>query len=169
MKNINLIEFFLLVMVLLSGCSSSNNHKKDTFQSIYIKKDENCNKEVKLYYTDSKDVNYYTMCLSEIILKFENKEMELKEALNTDSTIMNDIINKLTQTDLLYDGGTSIYKDFGFSNVAYSDFGNTGFTIIKCNAMYNETNTNQMITKHNKDYYFGDLSLEYEEGYCSRK
>ena len=76
--------FILMSLLLLSGCQSKNTYKEDTFQSVYIKKDENCNKEVKLYYTDSKDVNYYTMCLTEIILKFENKELELKEALKND-------------------------------------------------------------------------------------
>ncbi|MDD2391817.1 MAG: hypothetical protein PHU94_02630 [Bacilli bacterium] len=60
--------------------------------------------------------------------------ISLKEALENDTTIMDAIVNKLTLTDTIMDGGTTIYKDFGYSQVAYSELGNIGFTIIKCNA-----------------------------------
>lgn len=82
---------------------------------------------------------------------------------------MNKVLDKLTIKDVAYDGGTTIYKDFAYSNIDYSDISNTGLTIIKCNAMYNELNEGKLTTQYNKDYYIGDLSLEYEDGYCSNK
>lgn len=164
-RNIRIVIYALISLLLLVGCNKKNNNQESILESIFIEKNFECNKELELYYTDSNDVKYYTMCLNKIILKFNNKEIELKEELKNNKEIMNEIINKLTQTDLLYDGGTSIYKDFGYSNVAYSSFGNTSFTIIKCNAKYNEGN----VITYNKDYYFGDSILDYENDYCSNK
>jgi hypothetical protein len=161
-----------MIGVFLTGCQEKNidkvknNDKKDSFQSIYIKKDNDCDKRLELYYTDSNNVKYYSMCLTEMILKFNEKEMNLKEALKNDTAIMDEIVDKLTITGVAMDGGTTIYKDFGYSKVAYSELGNTGFTIIKCNAMHSE---GQSTVQYNKDYYFGDLTLKYEEGYCSNQ
>jgi hypothetical protein len=170
-KNTKLIMLIIMIVIFLTGCQEKNISKekdaKDSLQSIYIKKDPNCNKELDLYYTDSNNIKYYSMCLTEIILKFNNKEIDLKEKLENDPTIMDEITNKLTITGVAMDGDTTIYKDFGYSQVAYSDLGNTGFTIIKCNAMNSIFDEGQATIQYNKDYYFGDLTLEYEEGYCS--
>lgn len=169
-KNIKLIMCVLMIGIFLTGCQEKDidkekdNNKTDSFQSIYIEKNDNCNKELEVYYTDSSNVKYYSMCLNEITLKFNNKDISLKKALENDSTIMDTIVKKLTLIDTIMDGGTAIYKDFGYSEVAYSELGNTGFTIIKCNAKQGSVTEN---LPNNKDYYFGDLSLEYEEGYCS--
>lgn len=169
-KNIKLIMCVITIVIFLTGCQEKNinkekdNSKVDSFQSIYIEKDNNCNKELRVYYTDSNNVKYYSMCLNEITIKFNDKDISLKDALESDLTIMDTILNKLTVTDTIMDGGTTIYKDFGYSQVAYSELGNTGFTIIKCNTKQGSFTEN---LPNNKDYYFGDLSLEYEEGYCS--
>ncbi|MGI6325054.1 MAG: helix-turn-helix transcriptional regulator [Bacilli bacterium] len=93
------------------------------------------------------------------------KEIDLKEALANDSTIMEEIINKLTIVGVAMDGGTTVYRDFGYSQVAYSELGNTGFTIIRCNRIQDYDERLQ-IYPYNKDYYFGDSTLEFEEGYC---
>ncbi len=162
-KNIKLVIIILTILVLLTSCQEKSD--ADSFNSIYIKKDPDCNKEAELYYTDSNNIKYYSVCLNEMTLKFDNKEISLKEALENDSAIMNQIINKLTKVDVAMDGGTTIYKDFGYSNVVYSEFGNTGFTIIKCNAMQ-DSNLDQSSKNFNQDYYLGDLTLEYEENYC---
>lgn len=171
-KRINLIMCILMMGIFLTGCQQKNtdkereNNKKDSFQSIYIEKIDNCNKELELYYTDSSNVKYYSMCINEIILKFSDKEISLKKALANDPTILDTVVRKLTLTDTIMDGGTTIYKDFGYSEVVYSELGNTGFTIIKCNAKQGSVTEN---LPNNKDYYFGDLNLEYENGYCSKE
>ncbi|MDD2518819.1 MAG: hypothetical protein PHG18_02910 [Bacilli bacterium] len=175
-KNIKLIICIMITGFLLTGCQEKNTDKekdydkKDSLQSLFIDRDYDCNKAfeesyyAKLYHTDSNNVKYYSVCLNEITLKFNSNEITLKKALEDNPNIMDEIINKLTQTDLLYDGGTAIYKELGYSNFAYSNMGNTGFTVIKCNAMQGSVTEN---LPNNKDYYFGDLDLEYEEGYCS--
>lgn len=168
-KKKKLIVCILMIIIFLTGCQEKNtdkenNNKTSLFQSIYIKKNDNCNNEIELYYTDYNNVKYYSMCINEITLKFDDKEISLKEALESNPIIMDEIVNKLTITDAIMDGGTTIYKDFGYSQVAYSELGNTGFAIIKCNAIQGSVFES---LPNNKDYYFGDLSLEYKEGYCS--
>lgn len=151
------IYFLFVLAILFTGCSidSKKSLNSNSIESIYIEKDFECNKEVKLYHTDSNGINYYTVCLNEITLKYSDREISLKNILDSNVNIMYEITNKLTQTAVLYDGGTSIYKDFGYSEVVFDDLGNTGFTVIKCHTL-----------EGNNDYYLGDLSLEYMEDFC---
>lgn len=153
------IIIILLIALSLTGCQSKNEIKEDKFKTIFIEKKENCDNERSLYYTDN-NVNYYTVCLNKITLKYDNSEIELKDAIKKDTKILDEIKKRLTITDVIYDGGTTIYKDFGYSEVVYSEMGNVGFTMISCNAM-----NSKYANGYNKDYYFGG-SIEYD-GYCS--
>ena len=158
------IFIFVLLILFVSGCNKNyDNTNEDTLNSILLKKDFDCKDELSLYYTDANERKYYTVCLTEIILKYNNKEIVLKDELEKNPQVMDIILNNLTQIDIANDGGTTVYRDFG-----YSGFSDTAFTIIKCNAMKSITedgNFKDEIT-YNKDFYFGDVNLEYKEGYC---
>lgn len=161
MKSIKLIICILLIIFFITGCNkkkrdiNSSKEKKDTLQSISIEKDIDCKDELNLYYTDLENNKYYTVCLSKIILKYDDKEVELKEALDKDLRIIGEVLNKLKTADVIYDGGTTIYKDNE----------NIDFIVIKCNSMYTDLE-GEMTVKYNKDYYFGDKNLEYKDEYC---
>ena len=161
MKKAKLIIYVLIAIFLMTGCNNKkeniddNQDKKDTLQTISIERKLNCKDELTLYYTDSSNNKYYTMCLNRIILKYNEKEIELKDALGENLEIMDEVINKLTIKDVIYDGGTKLYEDNE----------NIGFKVIKCNSMYTDLES-EMVVKYNNDYYFGDENLEYKDGYC---
>ena len=163
------VLYIVLPLLFLTGCQENidkNNKVSSELQSIVVEKNDNCNNDLELYYKDSNNINYYTMCLSKITLVYNDKEIELKEAIKQDSNVFDDIISKLKLKDVLYDGGTKIYKNYLSSDFIKSS--DDGFSLIKCNAMNSEyLEDGTMNINYNNDYYFGDYNFEFEEGYCS--
>ena len=110
-----------------------------------INKTENCTNQIKEYYT-YQDRTIYFVCLDEINVISKNTKMSLKYHLENvyqsfDDSI-EEIVKDIENIDYLKDGGTKIYH-------------HPEYTIIVCNTLYG-----------NKDIYFGDNRLKYEEEYC---
>lgn len=165
-RMIKIIICILVSLLCVTGCQNnvSKNNDSNEIESIFIEKKDNCDNDLELYYKDSMGIKYYGVCLSKIKLIYSDKEVELKDVIKQDSKILDEVINKLKLSDVLYDGGTKIYKTPSYSNFVNS---NNGFTVIKCNAMHNETlEDGTMIVNSNNDYYFGNSSLEFKDGYC---
>lgn len=163
---IKIIIYILVSLLCVTGCQDNviKNDDSNEIESISIEKKDNCDNDLELYYKDSMGIKYYVACLSKIKFIYSDKEVELKDVIKQDSKILDEVINKLKLSDVLYDGGTKIYKNSSYSNFVNS---NNGFTVIKCNAMHNETlEDGTMIVDYNNDYYFGDSSLEFKDGYC---
>ena len=112
----------------------------------------NCDGKEKLYYSvkdkDGKDKKIYLYCLESVKIKYNNNILDFKDYIEKYS--IDDIINKLVNTESLWDGGTKIYKDGGTT-----EYTNNGLTLIKCNTI-----------DGNKDIYIGTKDMKYLNDYC---
>lgn len=137
MKKIILTLALGFVLLALTGCTNTN---KD-ISSISYNPLDNCNSKPKLLTTHN-DLNVYTYCLNEVKVEVNEKEIELESYLKDNNDSIDKIINILSLKDVIYDGGTKIYK------------GND-ITLIKCNTL-----------DGNKDVYIGDYTMKYKANFC---
>lgn len=126
----------------------------DYTYTIDVFKTRNCNEQPKLYY-EMNDKNIYTYCLDSITIDTGDDKVELSEYINQNNNAIEEIINNLTKVEIYKDGGTTIYRD-----LETSGFTKTGLTVIKCNKMLTDNSVN-------KDIYFGPMSMEYMDGFCT--
>ena len=94
----------------------------------------------------------YTYGLDEINVVIDEQEYSLKEALEQNKIILNDILVKLYNEDISYDG-TIIYRDTNEEKVA-----NGNLTIIKCKTVYDD--------EINEDVYIGTNKMIKEDYFC---
>lgn len=109
----------------------------------------------KLYYEED-GRRVYTRCLDSISIKYEDKTVSLKEFIK-DNDSLEEAIDKLTLTevDIMWDGGTKIFKDGGTT-----EYSSEGLTLIRCNKMLDDGTIN-------KDIYFGTSDMEFKDNYCT--
>lgn len=119
-------------------------------------KAKNCHREPKLYY-EMADKNIYTYCLDSIIIDDGHDKFELKDYIGKNSNVVEEIINTLTSVEIYKDGGTTVYRD-----MEPSEFTKNGLTVIKCNKMLTDNSVNN-------DIYFGPMSMEFIDDFCTRK
>ena len=141
MKKIILLCTLLL---LLSGCNGKNIEDNSNYEdsNMPLTKTKNCTNEVKEYYTYQERTIYF-VCIDEIYLQ---KDITLKYHLQNTYQTFDDsikaIVSNISDVDYLKDGETKIYN-------------HSKYTIIICNTL-----------DGNKDIYFGDTNLEYQQEYC---
>lgn len=152
------------ILILLTGCKgqmvSSGNTKqqeeilRDNFK-INTKEKGDCNQEIVEYYSNGNQ-KVYLVCLDEVKINIQNKEMTLKKYLKEygiDSG-MNEIFTKLKIENALNDGGTAIYRD-----KEPKQYSNNGIMIVKCKTV--RGNNDVYIGKADLDYYWG-----FTNGFC---
>lgn len=109
----------------------------------------NCNNKASFYYTlDNKKI--YSYCLDSIQISNDGEFIELKNYLEQDENIVDEIINAITYKDSLFDGGTKIYKDGGTT-----EYTNNGITIINCHTL-----------DGNRDIYIGPKNMTMQSNFC---
>lgn len=146
----------------LLGFSIYKNIKKPDAAIIDYKytidtiKTRNCTNEPKLYHK-MPDKNIYTYCLDNIIIDTGSERIELKDYIEKNSNVVEEIINTLTSVEIYKDGGTTVYRD-----MEPSEFTKNGLTVIKCNKIL----TNNSV---NKDIYFGPMGMGFVDGFCTRE
>lgn len=121
------------------------------------KKDEvKLNKIADEYYQagDLIKSKIYTYGLESIKITIDDDTYNLKDALANSYISIRTITTQLNSEDILYDGGTTIYRDNGEKQVA-----NGNLTIIVCNSVTN-------IDDYNNDIYIGNKDLVKEESFC---
>ena len=96
----------------------------------------------------------YSYGLDEIKITINGKTYLLEDALKQNKITITDIISQLKTEEVLYDGGTNIYRDSNDKKVADGNL-----TIIKCNAAISNNN-------FNRDIYIGNKNLIKEENFC---
>lgn len=118
--------------------------------NIVVYEKANCDREKELYYTDVRGNNYYTSCLNKIYVTFDNNQIELKEALNTNKITFNEIYKMVSKPPVLYyDGGSKVYE-----------YGN--FSILRCNRLADLNSDG----KNNIDVIIGTKDLDINDDYC---
>lgn len=146
-------EIKFLGMTIYKNIKKPNKTIVDYAYMIDVFKTRNCNEQPKLYY-EMNGKNIYTYCLDSIIIDNGDK-LELKDYINQNDQKLEEIMSTLTKVDIYKDGGTTIYRDLGTSG-----FSKTGLTVIKCNKMLTDNSVNN-------DIYFGPISMEYMDGFCT--
>ncbi len=131
-------KFMCLIIMLMSvvGCSKNDNISDITFSNI-----EDCNRKPELL-IGKDDVNIYTYCINNLKVNINNKQKDLKEYVNSNDNSIERIIETLKVYDVIYDGGTKIYK------------GNN-ITLIRCNTL-----------EGNKDIYIGNFDMKHKSNFC---
>jgi len=130
------IIYLILMLICITGCNKNDSILDITFSNI-----DDCNRKPQLL-IGKDNINIYTYCINNIKVNTSNKQINLKEYLaNNDNSIEN-IIKTLILDDVIYDGGTKIYK------------GNN-ITLIKCNTL-----------EGNKDIYIGNSDMKYKSNFC---
>ena len=111
----------------------------------------NCDKQVKLYYSEN-DINVYTYCLDDVKVGEEKQELKeyLKEKNVTIHTSINYLIDKLTNEGVFIKGQEAILNDGG-SKMYIND----NINILMCNTL-----------EGNQDIYIGNGSMKYESNFC---
>jgi len=146
--------FIFIGLLMITGCREheleENNAPDDTL-ILELVKTENCKNQVTEYYQKiGQERKVYFVCLDEIYIKKENtKQITLEYHFDNvnqsfDASI-DQLINQMEMVDVYKDGGTKMYQ------------GNN-YRMLVCNTI-----------DGNKDVYFGDLTLEYENDYCVYK
>ena len=130
------IIYLILMLFIVTGCT-----KNDSVSDISFSKLDDCNNKPQLLIT-KEDINIYTYCINDVILTVNNKKFGLKEYINSKEKPIEKITEILYVDDVIYDGGTKIFK------------GNN-ITLIRCNTL-----------DGNKDIYIGDSNMKYKENFC---
>lgn len=121
---------------------------KEYIYTIETNEIPNCNKEKKLY-KGIENKNIYTYCLDNIKINDGTNLIELKDYMEENNNVMEEIINTLEYIDTYKDGGSKLYRDKD------NKFTNNGLSIIKCNT-----------TSGNQDIYIGTSNMNYETNFC---
>lgn len=114
-------------------------------------------KELANSYMDQDDKissKIYSYGLDEIKITINGITYLLQEALEQNKIMISDIMAQLNIEDVMYDGGTAIYRDSNEKQIADGNL-----TIIKCNSIIS-------IGNFNKDIYIGNKELVMEENFC---
>jgi hypothetical protein len=119
--------------------------------TIKIKEKAGCSGERELYYTDKSNRKYYLSCLDSIVLNFNDKQISLKEALESNKVSVGGIISHLASEGGYWDGGSTTYRDDGTTG-----FSDNGFSILKCNTV-----------DGNRDYYIGNKDMTKGTDFCN--
>lgn len=133
----NIFRRFILGLILiisLSGCEKE-------MANVNYKVVDECSNKPELLLNDN-GINIYTYCLNEMSVYIGDNEVNLDEYIVNNDNWLDNIISKLDNVDMLYDGGTKIYK------------GNN-ITVIKCNTL-----------DGNRDVYIGNEDLEFKQNFC---
>ena len=123
-----------ILLISLTGCNKEITNISSNINNNCIYKPE--------LFMEQEDRNIYTYCLDDVKIKFNDKEKNLKDFIKTDEEAIDKIIGILEFKDVVYDGGSKIYKG---ENV----------TLIKCNTL-----------DGNKDIYIGDQNMKFKENFC---
>ena len=148
------ILFIVICLLIITGCSKQeleeNKIPDDTLMLELIKITGCKNQATEYYQKTGQERKTYFVCLDEIYIKKENtKQITLEYHFDNvnqsfDASI-DQLINQMEMVDVYKDGGTKMYQ------------GNN-YRMLVCNTI-----------DGNKDVYFGDLTLEYENDYCVYK
>ena len=134
MKNINKFFVSIIILLVVTGC-------KREISNISVIEDDNCNHKAQLL-TEKNNIKIYTYCSDDITIKINNKEMTLKEIVETDDEAIEKIINTLKHEETFSDGGTKLYKG-------------DNLTLIKCNTL-----------DGNRDIYIGNENMKFKQNFC---
>lgn len=139
-----LLRTIILVILSLICMFIYNQFKNDNKPIKLIINDKNdCTGVLNLYYAGQDDINYYLYCLDGITVDYGDRKLELNKALEAKQINMDYIIsNIIKNTD---------------SNNEYTKYSNKKFSILSCNV------------DGNKDYYFGPIDMEYNDGFCKQE
>lgn len=145
------ILFIIVCLLVITGCDKqelNENKISDDTLTLKLIKTKGCkNQAVEYYQKTGQDRKVYFVCLDEIYINRDNTEqMTLEYHFDNvnqsfDASI-EQLINQMELVGTYYDGGSKMYKK-------------DNYRILVCNTL-----------SENKDVYFGDDTLEYEEGYC---
>lgn len=145
------ILFIIVCLLIITGCNNQKleeNKIPDDTLILETVKTVGCKNQVTEYYQKTgQDRKVYFVCLDEIYIKKENtKKITLKYHFDNinqsfDASI-EQLINQMELVGTYYDGGSKMYQK-------------DNYRILICNTL-----------DKNKDVYFGDDTLEYEENYC---
>ena len=148
------ILFIVICLLIITGCGKQELEETKTPNDTLILelvKTPGCKNQVtKNYQKTGQERKVYFVCLDEIYVKTENsKQVTLEYRFDNvnqsfDASI-DQLINQMEMVDVYKDGGTKMYQ------------GNN-YRMLVCNTI-----------DGNKDVYFGDLTLEYENDYCVYK
>lgn len=106
----------------------------------------NCERS-KSFYLEQGEIRYYLSCLTEVKLTINKEEYTLKKALEDNLIKIDDLLEKMSMSE---SDSFLLYK-------AEDEESISNLSILKCNTV-----------KGNHDYYIGDSSMKYEEGFCER-
>ena len=118
---------------------------------------EGCGHKKTLYY-EGENQKIYLYCLDGITLNDGQKDVSLKDYIDSEGKDIEKALSLFVNHDKLWDdsinaledGGTVIYKDSGLTGVT-----NHGLTMIKCASL-----------NGGKDIYFGPYNMKYQNSYC---
>ncbi len=154
-------EFRFLGFTIYKNIKKPDDIIVDYKYTIEAIKTQNCTGETKLYYKMS-DRDIYTYCLDAIIIDTGSERIELKDYIEENNNVLEEIFNNLTKVGMYKDGGTTVYKDMPTSN-----FTKNGLTVVKCNRMLNDDSVSKV--SYNKDIYFGLMDMEVIDGFCNNE
>lgn len=137
----------IIVLILLAFICMYiyDNYKVVNTTKLIVEEKENCIGNLDLYYTDSKNNNYYLYCLDKITVDYGDRTLDLNKALERKQIGMDFVYDEVKK-----DGDVITYKDGG--SLKYS---NNIFSLLSCQTV-----------DGNNDYYFGPSNMEYREGFC---
>ena len=148
------ILFIVICLLMITGCSEQKLEETKTPNDTLILelvKTPGCKNQVtKNYQKTGQERKVYFVCLDEIYVKTENsKQVTLEYRFDIvnqsfDASI-EQLINQMEMVDVYKDGGSKMYKK-------------DNYRMLVCNTI-----------DGNKDVYFGDMNLEYENDYCQEK
>lgn len=145
--------FICLFILVVTGCSNNKIEK-----IIY----KNSDQIDKIIYIDN-DVNYHLMNIDNFKIIINNIEYDLEKAINEKNITFDEILENFTLVDVVYDGGTKIYKSFGTQNFTYNNDIPSNMNIFVCNYVRVSVFDGEKI---NKDIYITDGNTEYNN-FCS--
>ena len=146
--------FIVICLLMITGCSEQEleeNKTPDDTLILELHKTTGCKNQVKEYYQKTgQERKVYFVCLDEIYIKTENSkkttlEYRFDNVNQSFDASIDQLINQMEMVDVYKDGGTKMYQ------------GNN-YRMLVCNTI-----------DGNKDVYFGDMNLEYENDYCQEK
>ena len=145
MKKSNKFIIILIIFLLLIGIFIIKILPNKNEKYLQIVESNNCNYSPDLY-SEFNDIKIYTYCLDSI--KIKNKE--LKEYLQDNNSVIDELTSKLTYNTTLYDGGTTIYKDT-------KNISNNGISLIKCKTLDGVN-----------DIYIGNKDMNFKSNFCKK-